>query len=131
MSELVYLLDSEGLSQAVLGHRSMGARLKDADRSGIRVMTTSMTLVEAYHGRVKKSAWSSTLSKIAVEPVTREIAGEAIQLLETAGLHGHKYAIDAALAAVALRQPGDVTVFTSDEEDMRLLCGDRIVIQRI
>ena len=90
-----------------------------------------MTLIEACHGRVKKSAWAWTLSKIAVEPITREIAGEAIELLETAGLHGHKYAIDAALAAVALRQHGDVTVFTSDEEDMRLLCGDRIVMQRI
>ncbi|MHA6761486.1 PIN domain-containing protein [Streptacidiphilus sp. PAMC 29251] len=131
MSELVYLLDSEGLSQAVLGNRAMGARLKDADRSGIRVMTTSMTLIEAYHGRVKKRAWAWTLSKIVVEPVTREVAGEAIELLETAGLHGHKYAIDAALAAVALRQRGDVIVFTSDEEDMRLLCGDRIVVQRI
>ncbi len=131
MSELVYLLDSEGLSQAVLGNRAMGARLKDADRSGIRVVTTSMTLIEAYHGRVKRSAWAWTLSKIAVEPITREIAAEAIGLLETAGLHGHKYAIDAALAAVALRQRGDVTVFTSDEEDMRLLCGDRVIVQRI
>jgi predicted nucleic acid-binding protein len=131
MSELVYLLDSEGLSQAVLGNRAMGARLKDADRSGIRVVTTSMTLIEAYHGRVKRSAWAWTLSKIAVEPVTREIAAEAITLLETAGLHGHKYAIDAALAAVALRQRGDVIVFTSDEEDMRLLCGERLVVQRI
>ena len=131
MSELVYLLDSEGLSQAVLGNRAMGARLKDADRSGIRVVTTSMTLIEAYHGRVKRSAWAWTLSKIAVEPITREIAAEAIGLLETAGLHGRKYAIDAALAAVALRQRGDVTVFTSDEEDMRLLCGDRVIVQRI
>ncbi|MFJ7269721.1 PIN domain-containing protein [Streptomyces sp. NPDC099050] len=131
MSEPVYLLDSEGLSQAVLGNRAMGARLKDADRSGIRVMTSSMTLIEAYHKRVKKAAWTWTLSKIAVEPVTRDIAGEAIELLEAAGLHGHKYAIDAALAAVALRQPGSVTIFTSDEEDMKLLCGDRVVVQGI
>ncbi|MCJ0872163.1 PIN domain-containing protein [Streptomyces sp. AP-93] len=131
MSELVYLLDSEGLSQALLGNRVMGARLKDADRSGIRVVTSSMTLIEAYHQRVKKAAWTWTLSKIAVEPVTREIAGEAIELLETAGLHGRKYAVDAALAAVALRQRGDVTIFTSDEEDMKLLCGDRVVVQGI
>ncbi|MFF1409844.1 PIN domain-containing protein [Streptomyces sp. NPDC058289] len=131
MSELVYLLDSEGLSQAVLGNRTMGARLKDADRSGIRVMTSSMTLVEAYHKQVRKAAWTRTLSKIAVEPVTREIAGEAIELLETAGLHGHKYAIDAALAAVALRQPGSVTIFTSDEDDMGLLCGDRVAVRGI
>jgi predicted nucleic acid-binding protein len=131
MSELVYLLDSEGLSQAVLGHRVMGARLKDADRSGIRVVTTSMTLIEAYHRRVKQGVWTWTLSRIAVEPVTREVADEAIHLLESAGLHGHEYAIDAVLAAVALRQRGDVTVFTSDEEDMRLLCGDRVVVQAI
>ncbi|BFV58550.1 hypothetical protein KCMC57_up36540 [Kitasatospora sp. CMC57] len=80
MSEVVYVLDSEGLSQAVLGHRVTGARLKEADRSGIRVVTTSMTLIEGYHGRVKKAAWAWALSKIAVEPVTKEIAGEAIEL---------------------------------------------------
>jgi transposase len=45
-----------------------------------------------------------------------------------AALHGHKYAIDAALAAVALRQPGRVTVFTSDEDALRKLCGERVVI---
>ncbi|MFD5142585.1 type II toxin-antitoxin system VapC family toxin [Streptomyces sp. NPDC058401] len=131
MSGLVYVLDSEGLSQAVLGNRAMGARLKDADRSGIRVVTSSMTLIEAYHKRVRKAAWSWTPSKIAVEPVTREIAGEAIELLEAAGLHGHKYAIDASLAAVALRQPGSVTIFTSDAQDMRLLCGDRVLVQGV
>ncbi|MET9614503.1 hypothetical protein [Kitasatospora indigofera] len=94
-------------------------------------MTTSMTLAEACRGRVKKAAWAWALSRIAVEPGVREIAGEAIELLETAGLHGHKYAVDAALAAVALRQRGDVTIFRSDEEDMRLLCGDRVVVRGI
>ena len=131
MSESVYVLDSEGLSQAVLGNRLMGARLKDADRSGIRVVTSSMTLVEAYHKGVRKAAWTWILSRIAVEPVTREIAGEAIELLEAAGLHGHKYAIDAALATVALRQRGDVTIFTSDEDDMTQLCGDRVVVRGV
>jgi predicted nucleic acid-binding protein len=128
MSELIYMLDSEGLSKAVLGDRRMGSILKDADRSGIRVVTTSMTLVEAYHKRVKRDAWRWTLSKIAVESVTGEIADHAISLLEGAGLHGHKYAIDAALAAVALRERGDVTIFTSDVEDMTTLCGDRVVV---
>jgi predicted nucleic acid-binding protein len=128
MSELVYVLDSEGLSQAVLGNRAMGARLKEADRSGIRVVTTSMTLIEAYHDRVKLGVWKWVLSKIAVEPVTREIADDALGLLGDAGLHGHKYAIDAALAAVALRERGDVTIFTSDVEDMELLCGNHVVV---
>ncbi|MEE1766325.1 hypothetical protein [Streptomyces sp. SP18BB07] len=38
--------------------------------------------------------------------------------MKETGLHGHQYAIEAALAAVALRQPGPVTVFTSDEDDI-------------
>ncbi|WP_239309074.1 MULTISPECIES: PIN domain-containing protein [unclassified Frankia] len=131
MPELVYLLDSEALAQAVRGERRMGARLKDADRSGIRVVTTSMTLIEAYHKRVNRGAWRWTLSKIAVASVTREITDEAIGLLAEAGLHGHKYAIDAALAAVARREHGDAAVFTSDEEDMRLLCGDRVMVVKV
>ncbi|PYC87908.1 hypothetical protein C7C46_02395 [Streptomyces tateyamensis] len=46
---------------------------------------------------------------------------QAGRRVETAGLHGHKYAIDAAPAAVTLRQGrrGDVTIFTSDEASRR------------
>ncbi|MFI1710925.1 hypothetical protein [Streptomyces griseoruber] len=91
-------------------------------------MTTSITLIEAYDVRNHLPAWQWALSRIHVEPVTEEIAKDAIGLLVEAGLHGHKYAIDAALAAVALRQPGPVTVFTSDEDDLRKLCGDRVVV---
>lgn len=125
--EAVYLLDCEGLSRWVRGERRMGVRIKDAHRLGIRVMTTSMNLIEAYDVRTYIPAWHWALSRIHIEPVTEEIAQEAIGLLKEAGLHGHKYAIDAALAAVALRQHGPVTVFTSDEDDLRKLCGDRVV----
>lgn len=127
----VYLLDSEGLSLWVRGDRRMGARLKDADRSDIPVITTSMTLVEAYHSKLHRPAWRWALSRLRVEPVTEQIADAAIDLLQGAGLHGHKYAIDAALAAVALRQPGRVTIFTSDEDDMHKLCGDRVAVVKL
>jgi predicted nucleic acid-binding protein len=127
----VYLLDSEGLSQWARGDRRMGARLKEADRSDIPVVTTSMTLIEAYHSKLYRPAWRWALSRLRVEPVTEQIANDAIDLLQDAGLHGHKYAIDAALAAVALRQPGRVTIFTSDEDDMRKLCGDRVVVVKL
>jgi hypothetical protein len=106
----------------------MGVRVKDAHRLGIRVMTTSITLIEAYDVRTHVPAWDWALSRVHVEPVTEEIAGEAVGLLRETGLHGHKYAIDAALAAVALRRREQVTVFTSDEDDLRKLCGDRVVI---
>lgn len=127
----IYLLDSEGLSQWVRGDRRMGLRLKDAHRSDIPVVTTSMALVEAYHGKIHRPAWRWALSRLRVEPVTEQIANAAIDLLQDAGLHGHKYAIDAVLAAVALRQSGRVTIFTSDEDDMRQLCGDRVVIVKL
>jgi hypothetical protein len=50
-------------------------------------------------------------------------------LLKDAGLHGHKYAVDAALAAITRRQPEDAVVFTSDKDDMSKLCGERTIIE--
>lgn len=49
--------------------------------------------------------------------------------MKAAGLHGHKHAIDAALAAIVRRQPGASVVFTSDVNDMARLCGDLAVIR--
>ncbi|MFP8964269.1 hypothetical protein ACLIYP_27460 [Streptomyces nanhaiensis] len=56
--------------------------------------------------------------------------GAAGPLKET-GPHGRTYAVDAALAAVALRQPGAVAVLTSGEDDMRKPRGDRVVVVRL
>lgn len=129
MSTGVYVLDCEALSRAALRERRMTARLADAHRAGIGVVTSSMTLIEAYHGQVKRSAWSWAMSRIVVEPVTREIAEAAIALLAESGLHGHKYAVDAALAAVAERQRGNVVLYTSDEDDLKKLCGPRVAVR--
>ncbi|MGW0474978.1 hypothetical protein [Streptomyces coeruleorubidus] len=123
-----YVLDCEALSRAVLGDRAMLARLKDAHRSGIRVVTSSMTLIEAYHGRVQRAAWAWATSRVVVEPVTREVADAAVILLQDTGLHGHEYAIDAALAVIAARQPGGVVLFTSDGDDMGKLCGPGVKV---
>lgn len=49
-------------------------------------------------------------------------------LLREAGLHGHKYAIDAIVAVTALHQPGPVVMLTSDVEDMTKLCQDRVTL---
>ena len=48
---------------------------------------------------------------------------EQRKLLAAAGLHGHKYALDAIVAATALTAPAPVTVLTSNPEDLLMLCG--------
>jgi len=124
-----YVLDCEALSRAALRERKMTLRLTEAHRSGIRVVTSSMTLIEAYHGQLKRGAWAWAMSRVVVEPVTREVADAAIVLLEDSGLHGHKYAIDAALAVIAGRQGGNVVLYTSDEDDLKKLCGARVAVR--
>lgn len=131
MSGICYVLDSEGLSKSVLGDPVMKARLKEAHRVGSRVVTSSMTLVEAYHDRVPHAAWKWFLSRVVVEPVTEDVANAAIGLLRNAGLHGHKYALDAALAVIAGRQRGQVTLYTSDEDGMMKLCPRQVRIRAI
>jgi predicted nucleic acid-binding protein len=64
------------------------------------------------------------LSRIRVEAVTKDRARRSAGLAKEAGLHGHKYAIDAMVAEVALRLPGPV--LTSDADDMVKLCGQRV-----
>ncbi len=63
MEDRVLLLDSEGLSLAVRGDRRMGVLIRQANRRDIPVLTTSMTLIEAYDNRAKPAAWQWTLSK--------------------------------------------------------------------
>ncbi|MFF0685162.1 hypothetical protein ACFYUG_03535 [Streptomyces albogriseolus] len=58
--------------------------------------------------------------------MTEQAARAAAELLKATGLHGHKYAIDATVAEMALRQPGPVAMLTSDIDDMARLCGDRV-----
>ncbi len=68
------------------------------------------------------------LSGVKVEPVTEQAAKAAAELLKDAGLHGHKYAIDATVAEVALRQPKPVALLTSDSDDMTGVCGNQVRI---
>lgn len=49
----------------------------------------------------------------------------------TAGLHGHKNALDALVAATALASPAPVTVLTSDPEDLLLLCGPGVRVVKV
>ncbi|MFB4272556.1 type II toxin-antitoxin system VapC family toxin [Nonomuraea sp. GTA35] len=125
------VLDSEGLAKAVLRDRTVTAWLALARADDLRVITSAATLVEVVHPRVNRPALEWTLSRLIVEPVTEPIARHASTLLSNAGLHGHKYAIDAMLSATALAAPAPVTVLTSDPEDLAALCGARVTVIKI
>ncbi|MFE5510388.1 hypothetical protein ACFQ9J_07180 [Streptomyces sp. NPDC056529] len=127
----VFVLDSEALSLAVRGDRAMIARLDLAARGQADVVTSPLTLVEAYDGRTTGQRWDWVLSRVRVADIGRDEARLARRLLTDTGLHGHKYAIDAVLAFVARAQAGDVTVFTSDVDDLEKLVPDRIVVVKV
>ncbi|WHM36630.1 DNA-binding protein [Streptomyces sp. BPTC-684] len=125
------VLDSEGLAKAVLRDRTVTAWLALARADDLRVITSAATLVEVVHPRINRPALEWTLSRLVVEPVTESLARDAAGLLADAGLHGHKYAIDAMLCATALAAPGPVAVLTSDPEDLTALCGGRVTVIKV
>ncbi|GAA4231591.1 putative nucleic acid-binding protein [Streptosporangium album] len=125
------VLDCEGLSRAILQTPELTAWLAAAEAEDLRVVVSVATLVEVSHPRLNRARYEWTLSRLNVEPVTREIARDAAQLLAAAGLHGHKHAIDAMVCATALGLPGPVTVLTSDVGDIAAISQNRLRIVKI
>ncbi len=90
---------------------------------------SALTVVEAVYGKTDSARLRWVLSRLQVQGVTQADSLTAVELLIDAGrLHGHKYAIDALAAAMALRSPAPVLVLTSDRDDWSNLCGDRVQI---
>jgi predicted nucleic acid-binding protein len=61
------------------------------------------------------------LGRMTVVPIDKQQGRAAGELLGLTGLSGHRCALDALLAVVALAQPRPVVVLTSDTDDMRRL----------
>ncbi|RZD89722.1 PIN domain-containing protein [Streptomyces albidoflavus] len=127
------ILDSEGLAKAVQRDRVIHEWLTAARDADLPVITSAAVLVEVIHPRINDAAFKWTLSRLRVEPVTQVLAQSAASLLRAAGLHGHKYAIDAMLCATALAEPGRVTILTSDVEDITILTADhpRVTAEKV
>jgi predicted nucleic acid-binding protein len=125
------LLDCEGLSKLYRKDRTVVALVQAASEEGVRVATSTMTTLEADYERVHPARIKWVLSRVDVHDITKEIADQAAALLRTHRLHGHKYAIDAAFAAIARAEPQPVTVLTSDPEDLTLLCGPAVEIVKV
>lgn len=120
------VLDCEGLSKFVSDHEPVVALVAEARRRGVEVVISALTIIEAVHRRTDRARLAWVLSGIRIVPVGDEEAKVASALLINVGLHGHKYAIDAAVAEMALRQRRPVVMLTSDVDDMAKLCGDRV-----
>ncbi|MGI5392982.1 type II toxin-antitoxin system VapC family toxin [Streptomyces sp. CA-251251] len=127
------VLDSQALSLLLRNdRRRMMTRIEAARRVGVPVLVSALTVVEAVHGKTDTARLRWLLSRLQVQDVTQADSLTAVQLLSDAGgLHGHKYAIDALVAAMALRSPAPVLVLTSDRDDRPRLCGDRVQIKDV
>ena len=120
------VLDSEGLSKLVNDHEPAVALVAEARKRGMEVVISAITIIEAAHSRTDKARPAWVLSGLRIVHIGDEEAKAASGLLISAGLHGHKYAIDAAVAEMALRQQRPVVMLTSDVDDMTKLCGGRV-----
>jgi predicted nucleic acid-binding protein len=122
------VLDSQGLSAWIEQDRKILAMFQVFHAMGADMVIGANTIVEVSHAGVNMPRLRWVLSRVKVEPVTDAAARASAELLKAAGLHGHKHAIDATVAEVALRQPGPVAMLTSDVDDMAQLCGDRVLL---
>ncbi|MFF2817762.1 DNA-binding protein [Kitasatospora cineracea] len=120
------VLDSQGMSAWISQDRELLAMIKAFHSMGAGLVIGANTIVEISHAKANTARLNWVLSQVRIEPVTEHAARDSAALLKQAGLHGHKYAIDATVAEMALRQPGPVAMLTSDVDDMAKLCGDRV-----
>ncbi|WP_406142960.1 DNA-binding protein [Streptomyces anulatus] len=125
------VLDCEGLYKLVRRTPEITEWLAAAEAEDIRVITSSVTLVEARDPRVNQARFDYAVSRVNITPPTEAIARHASKLLAAAGLHGHKYALDAIVAAAALTSPAPATILTSGPEDLLMLCGPSIRVIKI
>lgn len=124
-------LGCEGLSKLVRRAPELTEWLAAAEAEDVRVITSSVTLVEARDPKTNQARFDYAVSRVNIIPPTEAIARHASELLAAAGLHGHKYAIDAIVAATAMASPSPVTVLTSDPEDLLMLCGPGVRVIKI
>ncbi|MFC5953809.1 type II toxin-antitoxin system VapC family toxin [Streptomyces pratens] len=125
------VLDCEGLSKLVRRTPELTEWLSAAEAEDIRVVASSVTLVEARDPKTHQARFDYAVSRINVIPPDETIARRASKLLAAACLHGHKYALDAIVAATAMASPSPVTILTSDPEDLLMLCGTGIRVIKI
>ena len=118
------VLDAEGLSKLAQGESRAVSFAMDAHDLHTPVVVAASTLAEVMRGGPRDSPLHRVLQRIEILPIDAAKAREAGELLGRARLSGHRYALDALVAAVALAQPRPVVLLTSDAKDMERLTDE-------
>jgi len=118
------VLDAEGLVKLATGDPNATLPFEAARRLKGHVVTSATTLTEVLRGGPKDARIYRVLPNITVIPIDADRARAAGELLGRTGLDGHRCALDALVATIALAQPGRVVVLTSDVNDMARLTED-------
>ena len=102
------------------------------------VVTAASTLAEVMRGGPKDARLHQVLRRITVIPIDKQVGRAAGELLGRTGLSGHRCALDALLAVVALEQPRPVVLLTSEPKDLARLTeepgirrAERVVVAAI
>jgi len=98
--------------------------LESARERGAGVFVSAITLAEVLRGGSRDAVIHRVLSRITVTEVSAEIGRHAGELLGATGLSGHRCAIDAVVAATALRAVRPVVLLTSDPDDLSRLAEE-------
>jgi predicted nucleic acid-binding protein len=118
------VLDAEGIVKLSVGDERASELFEAARRHRGQVVTAATTLVEVLRGTARDAKIHRILSKITIVSIDAGHAKQAGLLLGQVGLSGHRCALDALLATVALEQPRPVILLTSDPNDMRKLTDE-------
>lgn len=132
------VLDAEGLIKLASGHKIASTPFEAIRRQHGHVVTAATTLTEVLRGGPRDATIHRILNKVTVVSIDTAQARKAGELLGRSGLSGHRCALDALLATVALVQPRPIVLLTSDTADMAKLTAEperpareRILILRV
>jgi predicted nucleic acid-binding protein len=118
------VLDAEGLVQLARGNHVAISLARDAHDANGDVVTAATTLAEVLRGTRRDAGMHRVISRITVLPIDEQLGRAAGELLGRVGLSGHRHALDALLAVVALDQARPVVLLTSDPGDLGKLTDE-------
>jgi predicted nucleic acid-binding protein len=118
------VLDAEGLVKLAVGDPRATAPFEAIRRRRGHVVTAASILTEVLRGVRRDAALLRVLVKVTTVPIDARLARSAGELLGQARLSGHRHALDALVAVVALDQPRPVVLLTSDPADLAALTAE-------